>query len=390
MKKLSFLFSVLFCMALITLSSLLILNMYNESNKNGFAFLPIQSHEPRKTFVEAKLYSKTITLGAVGDILIHDWIYNDAKTADGYDFTPMFQHIKQTLQQPDLLLANQETILGGKEIGISSYPLFNSPQEIGDALKDAGVDIVSTANNHSLDKGEEGLVASIHYLDAIGLPHVGTYKNASEKQQLQILNANGIRVAYLSYTYGTNGIPVPKGKEYLVNLIDRKAMKEEITRAKQKADVIVMSIHWGNEYQRFPNTEQNELAQFLAEEGVDIIFGHHPHVLQPMEWKKASNGHQTLVIYSLGNFISGQNNNYKDIGGMATIEVTKTVDIDGVKISLNTPAFYPTYVSKINYLRNYRVVPLQDADKFGLENAKTIYEEIQQHMLGNLSQMNDL
>lgn len=377
-------------MALITLSSLLIINMYKESKKNGFVFLPIQSHEPRKTFVEVKLYSKTITLGAVGDILIHDWIYNDAKTADGYDFTPMFQHIKQTLQQPDLLLANQETILGGKEIGISSYPLFNSPKEIGDALNDAGVDIVSTANNHSLDKGEEGLVASIHYLDAIGLPHVGTYKNASEKQQLQILNSSGIRVAYLSYTYGTNGIPVPIGKEYLVNLIDRKAMKEEINRAKQKADVIVMSIHWGNEYQRFPNTEQKELAQFLADEGVDIIFGHHPHVLQPMEWKKASDGHQTLVIYSLGNFISGQNNNYKDIGGMAAIEVTKTVDIDGVKISLNTPSFYPTYVSKINYLRNYRVVPLQDADKFGLENAKTIYEEIQEHMLGNLSQMNDL
>ncbi|KOP82396.1 CapA family protein [Cytobacillus solani] len=387
-RKLSFLFSILFCIALITLSSLLILNMYKESKESEFVFLPIQSHEPRITFVEAKTYSETITLGAIGDILIHDWVYNDAKTSAGYDFTPMFQHIKQTLQQPDLLLANQETILGGNEIGISSYPLFNSPQEIGDALKDAGVDIVSTANNHSLDKGEKGLVTSLHYLDTISLPHVGTNRNASEKQQLKILNSKGIQVAYLSYTYGTNGIPVPNGKEFLVNLIDRKAMKEEITRAKKEADIIVMSIHWGNEYQRFPNVEQKELAQFLADEGIDIVFGHHPHVLQPMEWRTGADGHQTLVVYSLGNFISGQNNNYKDIGGMATIEVTKTVDTAGVNITLKNPHFYPTYVSNIERIRNYRVVPLMNADKFGMKNAKTKYKEIQQHMLGNLSKFN--
>lgn len=385
-RKLSFLFSILFCTALITLSSLLILNMYKDSKGHKDVFLPIQIHEPRKTSVEGKFYSETITLGAIGDILIHDWVYNDAKTPDGYDFTPMFQPIKQTLQQPDLLLANQETILGGSSIGISSYPLFNSPQEVGDALIDTGVDIVSTANNHSLDKGEKGLVASLNYLDTIGLPHVGTYKNATEKKQIQILNANGIQVAYLSYTYGTNGIAVPNGKEYLVNLIDRKAMKEEISRAKQKADVIVMSIHWGNEYQRYPTADQTELAQFLTDEGVDIIFGHHPHVLQPMEWRKASDGHLTLVVYSLGNFLSGQNSHYKDIGGMATIEVTKTIDKDGMKLTLNNPNFFPTYVSKMERIRNYRVVPLQDAEKFGLKNAKNIYEEIQKHMLGNLSQ----
>ncbi|MED3551930.1 CapA family protein [Cytobacillus praedii] len=388
-RKLSFLFSIFFCISLITLSSLLILNMYKESKESKFVFQPIQLHEQRKTFVESKSYSETITLAAIGDILIHDWVYNDAKTSAGYNFIPMFQHIKQTLQQPDLLLANQETILGGKEIGISSYPLFNSPQEVGDALKDAGIDIVSTANNHSLDKGEKGLVTSLHYLDTISLPHVGTYRNAEEKQQLKILSTKGIQVAYLSYTYGTNGIPVPKGKEFLVNLIDRKSMKEEITRAKKEADIIVMSIHWGNEYQRYPSAEQKELAQFLTDEGVDIIFGHHPHVLQPMEWRMAADGHQTLVVYSLGNFISGQNNNYKDIGGMATIEVKKTIDSNGVTISLKNPHFYPTYVSKIERIRNYLVVPLQDAGKYGLQNAETKYKEIQQHMIGNLSKRNE-
>ncbi|MFE8694959.1 CapA family protein [Cytobacillus sp. FJAT-53684] len=383
-RKKSLLFSLFLCTALVFLSSYLMIHMYKEMKVKEFVLLPFQAHKSKQTLVEAKSFSETITLGAIGDILIHDWVYNDAKTETGYNFIPMFQHIKPTLQKPDLLLANQETILGGNEIGISSYPTFNSPQEVGDALIDAGVDIVSTANNHSLDKGEKGLIASLKYMDKIGLPNVGTYRNITDKQQLQVLNKNGIKIAYLSYTYGTNGIPVPKGKEYLVNLIDKEAMKEEISRAKKQADVIVMSIHWGNEYQRFPTAEQKEIAQFLVDEGVDIIFGHHPHVLQPMEWRNAADGSQSLVVYSLGNFISGQNKNYKDIGGMATIQVTKTIDKDGIKISLANPDFHPTYVYKINRIRNYRVVPLQDASKFELENAQKKYEEIQQHMLGQL------
>ncbi|MEH7524801.1 CapA family protein, partial [Bacillus sp. JJ1503] len=361
----------------------LILKMYNESENSKAVPLTVQVHAAKQASVSHKQIIETVTLGAIGDILIHDWVYNDAKTQSGYDFTPMFQPIIPILQEPDILLANQETILGGEEFGISSYPLFNSPQEVGDALLQAGVDIVSTANNHSLDKGEKGLVASIDYMDKIGLPHVGTYKSPEEQKSLIILNKNGIKVAFLSYTYGTNGIPIPKGKDFLVNLIDKEAMKEEIQRAKQEADVVVMSLHWGNEYQRFPTAEQKELGQYLINEGTDILFGHHPHVLQPMEWLTAQDGRKALIVYSLGNFLSGQNWDYKDIGGMATINITKKVNENGVSITLDNPNFFPTYVSKEN-LRNYRIVPLIEAENFGLKNAQEKYLEIQQHMSGSL------
>ncbi|MEH7124903.1 CapA family protein [Bacillus sp. JJ1773] len=382
-KKLSIISSIVFCLALIILSTALILKMYNE-NENSKAFpLTVQVHAAKQASVSHKQIIETVTLGAIGDILIHDWVYNDAKTQSGYDFTPMFQPIIPILQEPDILLANQETILGGEEFGISSYPLFNSPQEVGDALLQAGVDIVSTANNHSLDKGEKGLLASIDYMDKIGLPHVGTYKSPEDQKSLIILNKNGIKVAYLSYTYGTNGIPIPKGKDFLVNLIDKEAMKEEIHRAKQEADVVVMSLHWGNEYQRFPTAEQKELGQYLINEGTDILFGHHPHVLQPMEWLTAQDGRKALIVYSLGNFLSGQNWDYKDIGGMVTINITKKVNENGVSITLDNPNFFPTYVSKQN-LRNYRILPLIEAEDFGLKNAQEKYLEIQQHMIGSL------
>jgi poly-gamma-glutamate synthesis protein (capsule biosynthesis protein) len=254
---------------------------------------------------------------------------------------------------------------------------------VGDALIDAGVDIVSTANNHSLDKGEKGLKASLDYLDQIGLPHVGTSRSANERQTLKIMNINGIKAAYLSYTYGTNGIPVPEGKDYLVNLIDKPFMQEEIHRAKNEADIVVMSLHWGNEYQLQPTDEQKELAKYLVDEGVDIIFGHHPHVLQPMEWIEAKDGRKSLVVYSLGNFLSGQMRDYKDIGGLATVHITKYIDQKGVKIKLSNPSFFPTYVSN-KQQKNYRIVPLKEAGSYGMKNAESKYNEIQEHMLGKL------
>ncbi|MEW8972349.1 MAG: CapA family protein, partial [Mesobacillus sp.] len=329
--------------------------------------------------VTGKSFVETVKIGAIGDILIHDTVYEDAFMNPGYDFKPMLSHVREYLLQPDLLLANQETLLGGEEIGLSSYPMFNSPVEVGEALIDAGVDIVSNANNHSLDRSEKGVLASIKNMEAAGLPYVGSFKDEADKQDLRILNNNGIKVSYLSYTYGTNGIPVPIGKDHLVNLIDREAMKAEIHRARTESDIVVMSIHWGNEYQRFPTVDQKELAQFLVNEGVDIIFGHHPHVLQPMEWLTAADGRQAFVVYSLGNFLSGQMWDYKDIGGLATIEITKTITPDGDKIVLQNPEFLPTFVSSSRQ-SNYRVVPLQEAGQFGLAGAESKYNEIMEHM----------
>jgi len=357
--------------------------MYEKANAS-----PIQHQDKsvsiRALAIEAKKYEQRTTLGAIGDILIHDWVYQDAQTNNGYDFHPMFDHVKNTLSQPDLLLANQETILGGVELGISSYPMFNSPTEIGNALIDSGVDIVSTANNHSLDKREKGLLTSLQNLDKLGIPSVGTYSSQEDQQTLTTVVSNGITIAYLSYTYGTNGMPIPDGKDYLVNLIDKEAMKNEIHRAREAADVVVMSLHWGNEYQRFPTDEQEELGQFLVDEGVDILFGHHPHVLQPMSWVDSKDGRQALIVYSLGNFLSGQMRDYKDIGGMATVTVTKEVNSDGASIRLSNPTFFPTYVSNQG-LHNYRIVPLQEAKNYGLQDAEDKYNEIIEHMTSNLN-----
>lgn len=339
-----------------------------------------QNHEFKQTEQSFKPYTTSMTLAAIGDILIHGTVYNDANTGAGYDFKPMIANVKDLLESPDLTIANQETIVGGTEIGLSTYPSFNSPFEVADAFKDAGVDIVSIANNHTLDRGEKAIIRATDYLNKIGMEYTGGYQSFEDKSKIRVLNRNGISIAFLSYTYGTNGIPVPKGKEYLVNLIEMDAIKEDITAAKQVADVITVSMHWGNEYQLYPNDYQKELAQQLADEGVDLIIGHHPHVLQPMDWLTGKEGNRTFVVYSLGNFLSGQMKDYKDIGGVLNVEIVKEVKSkDETIIRIENPQFTPTYVTNNNY-KNFKVVPLQNAKSFGLSNAPSKYEEMTHHM----------
>lgn len=351
-----------------------------QTSSDGRSVSVLESNLEIRKYKE-RMYKKipqTITIGAIGDILIHDRVYRDARTETGYDFTPMFRDVKELLSEPDIVLANQESILGGTEIGLSSYPTFNSPQEVGDALLDAGIDIVSTANNHTLDRGEIAILQAIRYYEQVGLPYVGHFKDFADQKRIRIIERNGIKVAFLAYTYGTNGIPVPKGKEYLVNLIDKEQIHTDVTRAKQIADCIVLSIHWGTEYERYPNDEQKNLANELAHMGVDIIFGHHPHVLQPMEWIETEAG-RTFVVYSLGNFLAGQTypDPGKDYGGLVTIDITKGEDEQSFRIELKNPQFMPTYIASKNE-QDYRVIPLTNATF--LPDAEKKYQEIMEHM----------
>ncbi|MGF6949610.1 poly-gamma-glutamate capsule biosynthesis protein CapA/YwtB (metallophosphatase superfamily) [Neobacillus sp. B4I6] len=378
MKRNAIIPSVLIIVACVGLASYLLIQQSQHSEEDEKVY-PSKEHKPRSLLMINREMTEKVTLGAIGDVLIHDKIYKDAFNGTSYHFEPMFENVKPLLEKPDVLTANQESMLGGQALGLSGYPRFNSPYELADALVQTGVDILSTANNHTLDKGEKGIKSEAAYLESIGLPHVGSFLDEKDRQNLRILNKNGIKLAFLSYTYGTNGIPVPDGKDFLVNLINRESMKEEIHRAKKQSDVVVMSIHWGNEYKRMPTKEQKDLAKFLANEGVDIIFGSHPHVLQPMEWIKTAEGKRTFVIYSLGNFISAQHGDYKDIGGLTTIDITKHVSEKGTTIDFSNPAFYPTYVaSKKNH--NFRVVPLEKAGSFGFRNANAKFKEIQTHM----------
>ncbi|RHW42149.1 CapA family protein [Neobacillus notoginsengisoli] len=338
-----------------------------------------KSHADRPFEVQGKSIKESLTIGAIGDILIHDLVYEDAKSSDGYNFNPMFEPVKDLLQAPDILTANQESLVGGTELGISSYPSFNSPFELSEAVINSGVDIVSTANNHSLDKGYRGVEKQIAYFEKISLPYVGTAVSQEGRDKVTVLKKNGIRLAFLSYTYGTNGIPIPQGKAFSVNLIDRELMKKDIAKARQESDVVIASMHWGNEYQRYPTDEQKDLAKFLAGEGVDIIFGSHPHVLQPMEWIERSDGKKTFVVYSLGNFISAQVRDYKDIGGLVTLEITKTISEKGTTVELANPSFHPTFVYRKNG-RNFRVVPMEKTGAYGISTPEQMTLETIEHM----------
>jgi poly-gamma-glutamate synthesis protein (capsule biosynthesis protein) len=272
--------------------------------------------------------TRKFTLGATGDILLHERLLKTAVKGSGYNFHSKLKEAKPLFEQADVTIVNQESIIGGEELGLSSFPKFNSPIEIGHTLKALGTDIVNIANNHVLDKGKEGIVKSIENWKEVGLPYVGAYKSAKDQKQLRIINKNGLKICFLSYTRGTNNILVPKDSSYLVNKYQPAKLKKikdliQSIRNKKLADVIVVSLHFGKEYHLQPSAEQKEVSASLSDAGADIILGHHPHVLQPPEWILNSRGKKTFAAYSLGNFYSGQYGLYRQIGAFFTIDIER-------------------------------------------------------------------
>lgn len=274
--------------------------------------------------IEAK--SNSLTLFIIGDTLLHKSVYEDAKTQyGGYDFMPMFSLIAPISKKYDLAFYNQESILGGVELGLSSYPRFNSPKDFGETMLKLGFNLISLANNHTLDKGEEGVHSMLRFWrnkesKNSEIYSTGSFESADAKDKIQqkILQKNGISYAMLAYTYGTNGIPLPQGKEYLVNVYTKEMLKNDIKAIRHKVDLLIVSIHWGVEYTHKPTKEQREIAQFLANLGVDIVIGNHPHAIQPIE--RIGN---TLIFYALGNFLSGQVGLQKRVGLMASVQIDK-------------------------------------------------------------------
>lgn len=306
------------------------------------------SHGKKTTTTAATKPDVTINMAVVGDIMCHSTNFQDAynKEKNTYDFSRVFTDIKDYIQNADIAVGNLETTFAGKDAGYSGYPTFNTPEQLAQNIKDLGIDVVSTANNHSLDKRFSGLLSTINELDKVGLSHTGTYKSKEEQDKILIKEVNGIKIAFLSFTYGTNGIPVPPGKEYCINLIDNDLMLDQIARAKaQNPDLICVSMHWGDEYKLKQNKTQEELADFLFENGVDIIFGSHPHVLEPMEKRTITLADGTkkdgFVIYSLGNFMSGQvaENTMNTI--ILQLKITKHSDD---KITIDSVNYVPIYM----------------------------------------------
>ncbi len=306
---------------------------------------------------------------AVGDALIHKGVYEAARTGKKqFDFRPMFRLVKERVQAHDIAFYNQETILGGVALGLSTYPCFNSPQEVGDGMLDAGFNLVSLANNHTLDRGEKAILASHEYwAGQDGVLTAGSYASQEDRETPRLVEVNGITCAFLAYTTLTNGLRAPKGKEYYLSVYDKEAVEEDVKRAREeKADVVVVSMHWGSEYVFTPGAQQKEIAGHLASLGVNLVVGHHPHVVQPVRMVK-----DTLVIYSLGNFISAQKELFKLIGLMVSLDVVKKERGKEKTISFENVTGTLLYNPRRSPLGRYVVVPfdlmkpdiLKDFDK---------------------------
>lgn len=336
---------------------------------------------------EEKIYEANLIM--VGDALVHNNLYNDANRLanyNGYNFKPHIELIKEEVKNYDIAYYNQETILGGTSIGLSSYPAFNSPQELGDAMIDAGFNLVSLATNHTLDRGEKAIKLSREYWNKQDNVHaVGSYLSNEEKETLEtkVLEVNNIKYAMLNYTYGTNGIKVSKGKEYLVNLWDdtsnyegyKQKVESDIKAIRDKVDILIVAMHWGREYTHTPTELQEKTAKYLASLDVDIIIGTHPHVIEPVEWID-----DTLVFYSLGNFISAQTSSscsdYKcNIGLMSSLTIKKTIQDKETKIELTNIKNNLIYTYHKNYT-NFLVIPFSNPKiKDYLVNYEDVYNK---------------
>lgn len=359
-------FSVIFTGVLVVLSVISGYLLFT----NSFDFDGINFTIRKPKVYEAKMFM-------VGDALIHQSVYyNAGQNGNGYDFKPMIELIKPISSSYDLAYYNQETILGGTSLGLSHYPRFNSPQEVGDAMIDAGFNVVSLATNHTMDKGEAGVLASVNYWNSKkDVVTSGQWSSYEERDKVRIYEKNNIKYAFFSYTTLTNGLNTPYCKDYLNNVYSDSKAKNDIEKVKDKVDVIIVAMHWGVEYSMNVSSEQERIANYLSNLGVDLIIGAHPHVVEAVEY--INNG-QTFVIYSLGNFISGQIGVDKLTGLMMEVTIRKEVDTRGnTKVSIINPKadlIYTRYNMNSNNW-NFKVFPYSQLNDNILPSYKSYYEK---------------
>lgn len=335
---------------------------------NNFENIPIEISY--NTVDTREVYTASMIM--VGDALIHDSIYKTYKTGSKYNFDNMFKYTKDIIKSYDIAYYNQETILGGKQLGLSNFPQFNSPTEVGDAFVKAGFNLVSLATNHTLDRmydcGLKAITNSRNFWNKQeGVIAAGSYTSSDEREKLQIGEKNGITYTLLSYTTTTNGLVVPKGKDYVVDVYSKSKVKKDVEKYKDKVDVIMVAMHWGNEYQHYPSANQKAIAKYLASLGVNVIIGAHPHVVQPIDFID-----DTLVIYSLGNFVSSQIGVERLTGLMASVTIKKDVYHGKTTISFEDLKGELIYTNKSN---KYVVYPYNKLNNNILYNYKSYYKQ---------------
>ncbi len=362
--------------------------------------------------------SPEITLVMAGDILLHTPVAESGLREDGsYDFSAVFAHTREKISAADLALVNQEVILGGTELGISGYPAFNAPYELGDALEEAGFDVVLHATNHALDKGAKGITNCLNYWESShpDMEILGIHGSVEDQNELYIYEKDGMKIALLNYTYGTNGIPLPKDMEYAVDLLtDPDRIARDLQRAEELADFTIVCPHWGTEYRLTQDAGQDSLTRFFWENGADLVLGTHPHVIEPVAWFTEEGiltcdlteqdteqgtfltGTQIpdgmLVYYSLGNFVNwtsgiGEGVANRMVGGLA--KVTLGLNDDGT-VSVKEYGVEPivchveegrdgvTVYPLTDYteeLAEKNAIRLQDGN-FSLEYCQTLVEQV--------------
>ncbi len=286
--------------------------------------------------------SNRISLLFIGDIMGHDTQIRSAEKTDSatWDYNDVFRYVRPVISESDLAIANLEVTLAGPPY--KGYPRFSSPAALAEACRNAGIEYLVTANNHAADRGEKGMIATINTLDSLGIYHTGTFRNKAEKDSLHplMINRKGINIALLNYTYGLNGL---KAKEpVIVNMLEQDLVARDIENAvNERADFIILFLHWGNEYDTIPSASQVEMARYFFSCGADLIIGSHPHVLQKMIWYRSDSPYDhKAVVYSLGNFVSNQRKQKTDGGAMVKIELAKT----DTSVIISNAGYYLTWV----------------------------------------------
>ena len=382
-KKIKKKVKIIFTLIVVVLVAILSAKLYlkHESYEKKVKEEKIKKEEIAKKKKEDALKPKKYSLKMimVGDALIHSSVYMDAEKSDGtYDFKKMLTNVKPIIKKYDLAYYNQETILGGTSLGLSTYPQFNSPQEVGDAFIDAGFNMASLATNHTMDKGEKGVLASVNYWNSH--PEVvtsGQWDSWDSRNKVRTYEKNGIRYAFLSYTIWDNGLKAPSGKEYLTNMYSDEQAKMDIEKVKDKVDVIIVAMHWGTEYSTGVDAKQEYIANYLSSLGVNLIIGCHPHVVEPVEY---INNNKTFVIYSLGNFISDQDGVVRNTGLMSEVTINKVYNpkdkITSVSVDNPKAELVYTYADRSGvYNKNFKLYTYKELNNSLLPNYENYYDE---------------
>lgn len=379
-KKFFKILLIFITLLILILGIVLIVNKINKKDKEV----------NNKEIIASKEEKYKLSLIMAGDMLVHDKIYNEARknaNNNGYDFKPMLTYIKDIVKDYDLAYYNEEVILGGTSIGLSSYPAFNSPYEVGLDMIDTGFNMVSLATNHTLDRGIKAIENSLDFWNSTDVYTAGSYKTMEERNNIEIKEKNNITYAMLNYTYGTNGIKRPNGYESYVNIWDmsnknsyeeyKNVVKQDIENIRDKVDVLIVAMHFGEEYNFNTTWYQEDSSNFLSSLGVDIIIGTHSHVLGPIKWIN-----NTLVIYSLGNFLSAHEvvNLSNRIGLLSSIDIVKEVKDNNTTIKLENLNNDLIYTYHNNY-KDFKVIPFSNSDinKY-LDNVSSVYDKYSKYI----------